>query len=187
MGNSDITKEKIIDETIKLIQELNGNTQKITIRKIAANSGVGVGLIHHYFSSKENLLEICVQRIISHVITAFKPIPAKESSPRERTKCVARQVMDFLMDNQEVSQISILGDMENPKIMDNTVKTILGFCHTLPGEREEDRKFTAFCLTVILQGAFLRRSLLLDIIGYDFTIKEQRDTFIDMAADRLTH
>ena len=48
---SERTKEKIIQETIMLIKASNGDTESITIRKIAQNAGVGVGLINHYLHS----------------------------------------------------------------------------------------------------------------------------------------
>jgi AcrR family transcriptional regulator len=41
----------------------SGDIKKITIRRIAEEAGVGVGLINHYFETKDNLIEVCVQKI----------------------------------------------------------------------------------------------------------------------------
>ena len=60
-------KDKIINVTIDLIKEANGNIDKITIREIAKRAEIGVGLINYHFQSKKNLVDICVQQIISNV------------------------------------------------------------------------------------------------------------------------
>ncbi len=45
----------------------------------------------------------------------------------------AKQVMDFLMDNMQISKISILGDLKNPREKDNSMGTALGFAHCMAG------------------------------------------------------
>ena len=40
-------KEKIISATMELIKE-HGDTSKITVRDIAARTGVGIGLINYH-------------------------------------------------------------------------------------------------------------------------------------------
>ena len=68
--HSDI-KEKIINTTISLIQHSDGLVENITVRDIAQKANVAVGLINYHFDSKKNLIEMCVQRIISHVMKTF--------------------------------------------------------------------------------------------------------------------
>lgn len=183
---SDKTREKIIQQTISLIQESDGISEKITIRKIAGKAGIGVGLVNHYFDSKDNLIEICVQRIISEVIRAFRPDLRESKDPIEITKSVAKQVMDFLMGNQQVSKVSILSDLKQPKLMDNTMKTVLGFgAHLSGGQITEKHKINAFMITSVLQEAFLRKDCLKDSFGIDFYDKEQRDLFIDNIIERF--
>ncbi len=183
---SDITKENIIRQTISLIQETDGSSEHITIRKIAGKMGVGVGLINHYFGSKDNLMEVCVQTIISEVIHAFQPRLCDGEDPVELTKCVAKQVMDFLMNNRQISKISILGDLKQPKLLDNTMKTVLGFGSRLSGGHITERhKTAAFMITAVLQEAFLRKDLMKDSFGIDFYDKGDRDRFIDSIVERF--
>ena len=66
-------KEVIIHATTELIRESDGNITKITSRKIAGRAEVGLGLINYHFGSKENLITICVQRIINNVVMCFSP------------------------------------------------------------------------------------------------------------------
>jgi AcrR family transcriptional regulator len=182
---SDRTKENIIDKTIILIKETNGDIDGISIRKIAERAGIGTGLVNHYFQSKENLIEICVQTNISDVIYAFAPESCESQDPAEITKCVARQVMDFLMTNSQISRVSILGDCKQPKVMDNTMKTVMGFAHCLSGGQITDaHKASGFLITSVLQTAFLRKDILKDCLQVDFYDKAQRDSFINQLIER---
>ncbi len=185
MGKSEDTKHKIIEETINLIQCSKGSVKEITIRKIAEQANVGVGLINHYFHSKEELIEICVQQMIGQVIKAFQPGVCESNEPKIRVAFVAKQVMDFLMDNPEISQISIVGDMQSPQIMDSTMKTVFGFCSVIKNNPTQEEKRMAFFLTTLMQGAFLRRHFLEQTMGIDFFDKNQRDRLLDSMVEQL--
>lgn len=186
MGNSEETKEIIIRETISLMKEMGGDVEQITIRKIADKSNVGIGLINHYFKSKDDLLEICVQKIITGVITSFKP-EADVGNTQKSTICfVAQQVMDFLMDNQEISRLSILADLKKPKENDNTMGTVRGFAaRMLCNNSSELNLENAFMLTAILQESFLRKDVLIQTIGIDFYSKTERDMYIERIINRF--
>ena len=60
----DNSKELLIDVTTSLINDYNGDVSKVTIREIATKSNVSVGLINYLFGNKDNLIAICVQKII---------------------------------------------------------------------------------------------------------------------------
>lgn len=95
-------KEVIIHATTELIRESDGNITKITSRKIAGRAEVGLGLINYHFGSKENLITICVQRIINNVVMCFSPdkknYDEKDSlTDKERLADWAKQVYDFLL------------------------------------------------------------------------------------------
>jgi len=168
-----------------LIRETNGETKGITIRKIAQRAGVGTGLVNHYFKSKDHLIEVCVQTIISGVIHSFRPL-CDSDDPIERTKYVAKQVMDFLLENSQISRVSILGDLKQPKAMDNTMKTVIGFGTSLSvGQVTAGHTIDSFLITAVLQAAFLRKDVLKESLGIDFNDKEQRDGFIDTIVERF--
>ena len=184
MGKSEEVKEKIIETTIKMLEKSDGNIENITIRGIAETVGIGTGLINYHFGTKEKLIQICVKQIISNVITVFRPQIHQDLDETGRIKETAKQVMDFLVTNPEISKISILGDMVNPMIMDNTMKTVTGFLTVInPGK--ENAKRVTYCFTLILQGLFLRKDTTKGTIGLDFNHKAERDTFIDFIIDRM--
>ncbi len=103
-------KEKLLDVTMELIKEKKGNLNNITLREIAKRAKTGVGLINYHFQSKKNLIDLCVQRIISGVIVGAKA-DMEKLSPMEKLKTSVKIPIDFLMENPDISKISILSDL----------------------------------------------------------------------------
>lgn len=184
-------KEVIIDVTTELIRENNGNVTKITSRKIAERAEVGLGLINYHFGSKENLITICVQRIINNVVMCFSPDKKNYNerdglADKERLADWAKQVYDFLFDNYAISSISILGDMQNYQAKSNSVYTQKGLSMAIRNDiGEENKRLLAFMLTSTMQVAFLSGSSSKEILGYDLTIKSERDRYIDILVELL--
>lgn len=176
-------KDKIINATIDLIKETNGSIEEITIREIAKRAEVGVGLINYHFTSKKNLVDICVQKIISGVIDQSRP-DMEQLSPIEKLKRSVKIPIDFLIDNPEISKISILGDLNEGQENDNTFKTLARYYYYASNlESNEEVFFKTAFLIHGLQGVFLRRELYKD--KFDFSNKAQRDNLIDNLVERL--
>ena len=178
---SEVTKELIIEKTIDLINELEGRVEEITIRKIAKRANIGVGLIHHYFFSKENLIEICIQQIINKVVDSFHLEGFEQLEPLARTKLVTKQVVGFLMENQSISKMSILDYMKNPKDKDNTIGTVIGLAYCMSPTKEAYATYLkkAFYLVSILQVSFLRKDMLQQSVGINYYDNQKRDMFLE--------
>ena len=191
MKDASKVKEKIIRATTELIEQSSGRIHEITSRKIAQQAGVGLGLINYHFGSKENLITICVQRIINNVVMCFsqKKDTADRSnlSDEERLADWAKQVFDFLFENHAISSISILGDMQNYHIESNSVYTQKGFLKAIQDQEmpEGDKRLLVFMLTGAMQIAFLSGDTAKELLGYDLTIKEQRDLYIEKTVNIL--
>ena len=115
MKDKEKVKEAIINATTELIEQSGGEIKNITARSIADKSGVALGLINYHFESKENLIAICVQRIINKVLMSFAPDKKDYSEPdgltdKQRLTVFAQQTFDFLFDNYAIIKISILSD-----------------------------------------------------------------------------
>lgn len=187
MKKSDELKEKIIEVTTELIINSNGDIERVTTRSIAEKADIGIGLINYHFQTKENLIEICVQRIIGNVISNFHPIIEENLDGIDRLKRVAKMVADFLTDNESVSSISILGDCKSPRTDDNTMKTVKGFSMAL-GKCEipdNEKSILLFALTSIMQSIFLRKNISSELFNFNFKYKKERDFFLDFIVDRL--
>lgn len=183
---SEETKERIILETIALIQEMNGDIEKVTIRKIAEKAQIGIGLINHYFESKDRLIDLCVQRIINQVVHSFKIKDVTEKTTTEITKIAANHVMDFLMSNIQIARVSIVGDLSNPQVGDNSMQTAKGFAYCMSGGTHlEAYMARAFYLMSIMQESFLRRDNLVSTIGVNLNIKSQREAYMNEVVDMV--
>jgi len=189
----DNSKELLIDATINLINEYNGDVSKVTIREIATRSGVAVGLINYLFGNKDNLITICVQKIILNVVTTFTPNLNIDSSldnyPKTKYKlsATAKQVFEFLFNNKSIARISILNDYKDYSDNSNSSMTTKGFIRVLNDLEvdELEKEKIAFYLTSTMQVAFIRSLSNSNYLGYDFTKKEFRDRFIDDLIDKL--
>lgn len=184
-------KEKIIHAAIELIEESEGDTRNITLRTIAKRAGVGLGLINYHFQSKDNLITICIQRIIHQVVFRFRDRKQRENeteaqSDKERLTGWAIQVFEFLFTNSAVSRISILGDMADYQTECNSVNTQRDFMMALKENRNEQAKqLLIFMLTASMQVAFLSGNTSKEILGYDLHRKEERDIFITRTVSML--
>ena len=96
-------KAKIIEATINLIKEKNGDIKLVTTREIVKNAGVSVALINYHCQSKKNLIDICVKQIVSNVIAQSKP-NMEGLSPMEKLKRSVKIPVDFLMENPEIAK-----------------------------------------------------------------------------------
>lgn len=184
-------KEAIIYATTELIQECNGDVNKITLRKISERAGVGLGLINYHFGSKEQLIVLCVQRIINNAVMCFSPDKKNYSGKdgledKERLEDWAKQVYDFLFDNYAISSISILDDMQNYQVKSNSVYTQKGFAMAIQNELgEEKKRLVAFMLTSAMQVAFLSGDASKEILGYNLRNKSERDQFVESLVELL--
>lgn len=170
-------KERIIRASMDLIRESSGNIDQITIRAIAEKAGVGIGSVNYHFQNKENLITLCVQRMIGEVISNYRPAEGQERNLAANVKAVA----DFLAENPALSQFSILGDHYAPQKSDNTMKTVQGFSTFLPENNipDSEKKLRIFTLVSVVQALFLRREMSGEIFGSDFRDKHQRDWLLD--------
>ena len=178
-------KNHIIEVTTELIKQHNGNTKGITARIIAAKAGVGLGLINYHFGSKEKLITECVQRIIGKIVTEFQ-MTTQYKTDKERLTACAIYVFDFLFEHSAISRISILSDLQNYTKNCNSVLTQQGFSMSLKnGISDKNKSMFVFILTAAMQTAFLGSETATQLLGYDFTKKEDRAAYISKLVDFL--
>jgi AcrR family transcriptional regulator len=189
MGDDKQTKERIIEAATALIRQ-HGSAESVTMRDIAAGAGVGVGLINYHFQTKEHLLAVCIQRIISRVIDGFGPMyKALNMPPLKKLRFLAQSTAAFLAAQPGLSRTSIVTDMQTPAAGDNTTQTLSVYLPVIrevcPNAADADifRKLHTFVSSV--QAAFLRKDVLKASGDLDYDHKESRDSFISALVDDL--
>lgn len=193
MSENEKNKNRIIEITTELLKEHNGDTRKITSRLIAERAHIGLGSINYFFGSKDNLITECIQKTINRMLVGFTPYITDSTrddglSDKSRLISWASQTFDFLFENQEIANISILSDMENYSLNSNSVYTQRGFSFAIRNnQNEEIKKLLAFILVSAMQTAFLAKKIGTELLGYDLYSKEQRDLFISDTVTMLLH
>lgn len=191
MRDKEKVKETIINATTELIRQSDGMIDNITARAIADKSGVALGLINYHFESKDNLIAICVQRIVNKVLMGFAPDKKDYTEPdgltdKQRLISFARQTFDFLYANYAIIKISILSDFKDYQPKSNSAYTQMGFRFALRGDIPENKKqLIAFSLTSIMQTAFLSGENSKQITGYNLFEKPERDLFVSDTVSML--
>ena len=191
MKDNNEIRELIINTTTELIEQSEGDIKAITTRLIAEKSGVALGLINYHFENKDNLIALCVQRIINKVLMQFAPDKtdytiADGLTDKERLISFAQQTFDFLYANHSIIKISILSDFANYHPKCNSLFTQMGFRFALRETIPEHKKqLIAFSLTSIMQTAFLSGENSVAITGYNLMEKAQRDRFISDTVSML--
>lgn len=183
-------KEKILNSTIELLGECEA-VEEVTVRDIALRADVGVGLINYHFQTKENLVNLCVQRIIGDVIQRFDQLSQSlNMEPLEKLRFLAKRNCSFLVQNKGISRISILSDIENGNFTDNTSQTInayLPIVKAVCSEKKSDKEI--YLVTSIMisafQSAFMRGDVFMEGLELDFYEMHQRDLIVDMIIDNV--
>ncbi len=186
MKRTEEIKERIIRATLEVMQESGGEVAQITTREIAQKAGVGNGLINYHFKTKENLITICVQRVIEDVVMGFEPGTGSGKPLREHVIDTTCLVFEFLFAKPTISRISILGDFHAPSENNNTIKSQKSVQHILGNRMEEaDQKFFSFLLVAAMQSAFLNQSISKASFGMDLATPESRRAFLTRVVTML--
>lgn len=191
MKDKEKVKETIINATTELIEQSGGEVKNITARAIADKSRVALGLINYHFENKENLIAVCVQRIINKVLMSLAPDKKDYSTDdgltdKQRLIAFAQQTFDFLFDNYAIIKISILSDFRDYQPVCNSVYTQIGFRYAIRGKMSENKKqLIAFSLASTMQTAFLTGENSKQITGYNLFDKTERDLFISDTVSML--
>lgn len=182
-------KETIIKAATELIEENKGDMTKVTARAIAAKSGVALGLINYHFKSKENLIEICVQRIVNKILFCFYSDDdlSADISDKQRLINRGRRVFDFFFDNRSMAKIFILSDLKNYQPKSNTAAVQSGFKMAIRSSDTDNKKkrILGFMLTSAIETAFLTGDKSADILGYNLEVKEERDKLVEEMVEVL--
>ena len=176
-------KEAMIQAASALIEEKGNYLSEITVREICKRAGVGLGLVNYHFGSKEKLIELCVERMISGVVERFWQAQKKTDglAPLEKLDLLGNMTLNFLFEHDSIARISILTDMQSPKAGDNTCRTYQAYLPLVaacrPDWGEETVKRKTFSLITIMQQAFLRHEAVFQMLGINLSEEHARRAF----------
>lgn len=185
-------KQKIIQDTIRLIEEKDSRLMDITVRDICHEAGISVSQINYHFQTKENLIAECVQVIIGDVIARSEAVAAtiQGTSAVEKLKCMLKRTFGFLYKNENVSKISILTDHQKPHTNDNTAQTIRAYMPLVEAVLKErnipyDTGMITTSIILDFQGTFLRTDVIKKDLHVDLREDSARNQWVDEYVERV--
>jgi AcrR family transcriptional regulator len=174
-------KGKIIKTTIDLLR--TEPLEKITMRRIAKDAKVTLSSINYYFQSKEKLIDIAIENAFFSVVGTWDDVYTNVSGdPLTKLKKLFISGAKFIETYPRIAKISILRDLTNPTINDNSSQLSFAYLGALKDiygneKSEQELLLLAHILISASQMAILKADVLKKTTGYDIT-KEQERNFV---------
>jgi len=149
---ADDRKELLIATAVTLLRE-NADPQAITVRELAARSGVNSALINYYFGSKETLLKTAVDRIVAEAGETLET-GRQETDPREFLFGFIMNMSRLMLRYEQYSRI-IVPDL----ILKDPIELpqrLLPAVRAATGKEETECRLIAYQLVAFLQTLFYR-------------------------------
>lgn len=188
MTNEELeARERILQATLKILEDAN-NPDEITIRQIALQANVGVGLINYHFQSKENLLQAAVTYAGGEIADQWEgTLDSSIVDPLERLKSMLKLNADIAVNNRKFSAITIRyellkGEMLPCQILLPVLREIFG-----AEKNDQELRMISFSLVSTLQLLFIRDRDFRKFAGIDILNHSQRDRWIDFLVDNHIH
>jgi AcrR family transcriptional regulator len=100
------TKEKIMAAGLQLFAYKG--LADTSIQEIANRAGISIGLMYHYYKSKEHLFTQLVEDIVQSAADSTKLIFDSALPPAEKIKTFSKEVVDSIAADDELSQYYLL-------------------------------------------------------------------------------
>jgi AcrR family transcriptional regulator len=185
-------KQKIIQDTIRLIEGKDIRLKDITVRDICREAGISISQINYHFQTKDNLIAECVQVIIGDVIARSEAaaLTIQVPSAVEKLKRMMKRTLGFLYSNENISRISILTDHQKPHSDDNTAQTIRAYQPLVEAALKErnlpyDTGMITTSVILYFQGAFLRTDVIRQDTHIDLREESARNQWVDEYIERV--
>ena len=183
-------RERMIAVTVELIKRY-GDTRMITVREIASEAGVGVGMINYHFQTKDNLINICIMELIGQAVFQLQSFSQNaEMKPIDKIMELSKGIASFMALNPGLSKISITNDLLSPERNDNVAqltKMLMPITKEIYSDQKSESELLILLHILIssISVGFLRNSVLGETTKLDFTDQEQRDQFVEYCINRV--
>lgn len=179
---SDNAKDHLIQATMKLLSE-SKNPNKVTARQIANEADANLSMINYYFSSKDALVNIAVNKLMADRANELKEIRDSHIPARQKLMEFLTTMSDITIDFSELTKPTIPyllleGEIELPYDILPMVKECCG-----DKRSETECRIISYQLVSFSQLVFYRSGDFLKLTGIDISDKKQRDTMFQTILD----
>ena len=195
MSSTTPTRERIVDEAMRLFSEHGYAATSIAKIEAAAGLTPGAGGVYHHFASKEAVLAAGIERQLSRLgaLREIRDVLGSLGDLKAELTLTARYVLAELDTESELLRI-LASDVRNrPQLLTAAVEELVGSTFTgfatWIGERAERPMSAeeATAIAVFGLGSLLSSRLLRDVLGIPVQVDDQMlvDTWVRMMASAL--
>ncbi len=183
MDNQDVKKKLI--ETTKNLLTSGTEVRAITARQISLEAGTNLAMINYYFKSKDELVKISVDEIISEEFYNNPRVDDTNMTAKEQLKQRLIDVTHAMIKYRELTKLSIPYMMLQDDI--TLPLEILPFITTHFGTQKSitECKIIAFQIIYTLQLIFYRAEDFYKYSGLNIRDEQQVDDFINSQLDQF--
>ena len=194
--STDTTRERIVDEAMRLFSEHGYAATSIAKIEAAAGLTPGAGGLYHHFDSKEAVLAAGIERQLARLgaLREIRHVLGSLGDLKAELTLTARYILAELDSESELLRILASDARNRPQLLSAAVdqlvsSTFTGFAAWI-GERAE-RPIPAEEATAIAAlglGSLLSSRLLRDVLGIPAQVDDQTlvDTWVQMMASALS-
>ncbi len=184
MGEQE-TKSHLIATTQALLEQ-GVDPDRLTVRQIAQEAGVGLGLINYHFGTKDNLLFEAIGANMQEVAAEmYQPENYAHFPPRERLRELLQRTGEIGMRYPKLFDVGIRHSLVRGDV--SIVQMVLPLLREIYGTQKDELtlRMIAFQLITSIQAAFLQREHLGLYMGINVNNPAGREQLIDILIDNL--
>lgn len=182
------TRTTIIQSAIKLLIEEGYHS--FSLRKVALRAGVSIGNLQHHFASKENLISVMLDDVISGYLEEFQSLLKSADSPKQQLRSVIQRVVEDLGTKETTMFFPELWSLANhdrsvSKLMHTMYAKYQAIYHTIikainPGLSKSQIEKAGLFFVSSLEGHTM-------FIGYGKVANHQIDAISEIAYQSFLH
>jgi AcrR family transcriptional regulator len=194
--SSSPTKERIVEEAMRLFGEKGYKGASITQIEAAAGLSPGAGGIYRHFASKEELLAAGVRRHLERLdaLRDVRQVFNNFGDLRAELSITARYFLTELDSQTELLRILVSERRQQPKLLNEAVEELFAstyerfaewLCQVAESDISEERART---IAVLSLGSLLSSRLLRNVIGVEpLSVNDESivPTWVDMVVSLL--
>jgi TetR/AcrR family fatty acid metabolism transcriptional regulator len=115
----------ILDAAVRVFATRGYHTSRVG--DIAEEAGIAHGLLYHYFSSKEEVLETVFRDNWSELLDAFARIEASEATPLEQLAAIAKTLLRAWRERPDLVRVMVREVARSPQLQGQVDEIREGF------------------------------------------------------------
>jgi len=181
-----ITKEKLIDATFTLMEELD-DPFNVTSRQIAERAGTKPSMINYCFGSRENLIYLTFQKQYMSFLKdkEIEKLIASDLKPKELLKKLHFAVAKCLVENPKFTKAITGHVLFNRDLSQESFSFPYVKKHYAGKKTDSECRLIAYELSAMMQLIVFRKDDIRESFGIDLNNDKELQKYIDMRVDLL--